>query len=167
MKEKQSYDNKRIILVGKSAAGKDFLKKRFKERGFKIDISYTTRPIREGEVDGETYHYLTEKEFNAKIANIDFYEFQQHGDYWYGTGQKEWDECDVFIMETDGISDIELEDREKCFIIYLNPPEEVRKQRLREIRGWDDETINHRANTDNQKFKNFTDYDMVITNPDF
>ena len=44
--------NKRIIIVGPAAAGKDHLKKKFKERGFELDVSYTTREPREGEVDG-------------------------------------------------------------------------------------------------------------------
>ena len=155
----------RIIIIGPAASGKDFLKKKFKERGFELDVSYTSRPPREGEIDGVDYHFLTELEFIDKIN--DFYESTKHGPYWYGTGQYEWDNYDVFIMETHGISEIIPEDRKNCFIIYLNPPHYIREERLKELRGWSVEQISHRTEMDNEKFSTFTDFDMEITNPDF
>jgi len=154
----------RIILVGSAGSGKDFLKKKFKERGFDCDISYTTRPIREGEVDGIDYHFISEPEFVNKFYDI--YEYAKHGDYLYGTGWWEWNNCDIFIMETHGILEITQEDRKNCFIIYLNPSLDIREKRLKE-RGWNEETIAHRFKTDNDKFRNFKDYDMNITNPNF
>ena len=156
--------NKRIIIVGPAAAGKDYLKKKFKERGFKLDVSYTTRPMREGEIDGVDYHFLKETEFHDKF--YDMYETAQHGDYYYGTGQYEWDNCDIFIMETEGISQISKEDRKNCFIIYLNPSLGDRIKRLKK-RGWDKKNINHRTKMDNEKFENFNDYDITILNPYF
>ena len=159
--------NKRIILVGKAASGKDFLKRKFGERGFNLDVSYTTRPIREGEFKGIDYNFISEKDFDLKIKHDGFYEWAQHGDYKYGTGSGEWNNCDVFIMETHGISEITPEDRKSCFIIFINPPEEIRQERLRESRGWTEENIAHRTNMDNEKFKDFNDYDMVIKDPYF
>ena len=156
---------KRIIIVGPAASGKDFLRQKFKERGFTLDVSYTTRPPREGEIDGVDYNFISEREFIDKF--YDFYEQAQHGPYFYGTGQFEWDTRDVFIMETHGISEIIPEDRKNCFIIYLNPPRIVRQQRLRELRGWDNETIAHRTQMDNEKFKDFKDFDIKIDNPNF
>jgi guanylate kinase len=159
--------NKRIIICGPAAAGKDFLKKKFKERGFKLDVSYTTRPPREGEKDGVDYYFKSEDMFNLKIAHDDFYEYIKHGDYYYGTGLFEWNTDDVFIMETFGIKNITPEDRKNCFIIYLNPPLEERIKRLREGRGWTEENIKHRTQMDEEKFKDFNDYDLIITDPNF
>ena len=48
-------NHKRIILVGKAASGKDHLRKKFESRGFKYAVTYTTRPPREGEIDGKDY----------------------------------------------------------------------------------------------------------------
>lgn len=159
--------NKRIILVGPAASGKDYLKKLMGTRGFELDVSYTTRPIREGEQEGVDYYYYTEKDFQSKIDCHGFYEWAPHGLYRYGTGRWEWEYCDIFIMESHGISEITPEDRKSCFIIYLNPPRIVRQNRLRETRGWDEENIAHRTKMDNEKFENFTDYDIEITNPEF
>jgi len=154
----------RLIICGKAAAGKDLLKQRFKERGFYLDVSYTTRPIRKGEVDGIDYNFISEKEFADKTNEM--YEYAKHGPYLYGTGLYEWENCDIFIMETHGISEITPEDRKNCFIIYLNPPRIIRQQRLK-LRGWDIETIAHRTEMDENKFKDFKDFDIIIENANF
>ena len=157
--------NKRIIIVGPAASGKDYLKKKFIERGFVPDISYTTRPPREGEVDGVDYHFMDGIEFHEKYYEM--YETAKHGDYWYGTGLWEWNNVDIFIMETEGISQISEEDRKHCFIIYLNIPKEIRINRLREKRKWTPENIKHRLKTDHKKFSGFGDYDLILNNPYF
>ena len=47
------------IYIGKSAAGKDyFYRKDIKENGFKPVVSYTTRPMRENEVNGRDYNFI-------------------------------------------------------------------------------------------------------------
>lgn len=48
-------------------------------------ITCTTRAMREGEVDGRDYHFLTKETFQAKIDTGDFLEFDQHYLHWYGT----------------------------------------------------------------------------------
>lgn len=159
--------NKRIILIGPSASGKTFLRKRLEDRGFKCDVSYTSRDLREGEVDGVHYHFIGKKQFETLIAGNFFYEWVEYNGNYYGTGQKEWDELPLFIMETDGIKHIKPEDRKNCFVIYLDIPEFERVNRMRTERRWSWEEIEKRIETDRKKFENFTDYDMRITNPDF
>ncbi len=58
-----------IYIMGKSSSGKDTIYNILKEK-LDIDtyVSYTTRPIREGETDGVTYHYISDKEI-AKYDN--------------------------------------------------------------------------------------------------
>ncbi len=54
-----------FCLMGKSASGKDTVYRKLMERsdlGLKPVIPYTTRPIRSGEKDGETYFFRTQKE---------------------------------------------------------------------------------------------------------
>lgn len=154
--------NKRIIICGPTASGKSYLRKKLEKRGFKCDISYTTRKPRENEINGKHYHFLEKNQFEILIASNFFYEWVQYNDEYYGTGLKEWNELPLFIMETDGISKISVEDRKTCFIIYLNPPLYERFERMRKERNWDDRTIEKRLVTDNKKFNNFEDYDMII-----
>ena len=50
--------NKRLIICGPTASGKTFLRKRLEDKGFKCDVSYTSREPRPGEVDGVHYHFI-------------------------------------------------------------------------------------------------------------
>jgi len=159
--------NKRIILVGPSCSGKSFLRKKLEGRGFKCDVSYTSRKPRKGEIDGVHYHFIGPRQFETLREGDFFYEWIEYNGNYYGTGLKEWNEFPLFIMETGGIKHIKPEDRKTCFIIYLNPPFADRYLRMRDERLWDEDKINDRIYTDNKKFNDFKDYDMIITNPRF
>lgn len=154
--------NKRIILVGPSAAGKNFIREKFVEKGYKADCSYTTRKPRESEKYGVDYNFISEDEFTLRISQGAFYEHIQYNGNRYGTGTYEWNNCDIFIMETDGIQHIKLEDREHSLVIYVNTPNDVRIVRMVE-RGWDDKKIQERFNVDQKKFSEFKNYDLEIS----
>ena len=51
--------HKIIILVGQSACGKSAIYKQLVKKGYKGLITNTTRPMREGEVDGKDYNFLS------------------------------------------------------------------------------------------------------------
>ena len=163
--------NKHIILVGPTCSGKNFIREKFREKGYKIDVSYTSRKPREGEVNGIDYKFISKEFFEKRIYGDMFYEWVQYGDNYYGTGLQEWNECEVFIMETDGISKIKPEDRKECLVIFVNTPYNVRLERMRE-RGWSKEKIIERAQIDIKKFGNhsnnpFSDYDIEISSQVF
>ncbi|HHU72782.1 MAG TPA: guanylate kinase [Clostridiales bacterium] len=53
------------IITGKSATGKDTLFKKLledKEINLKTVVMYTTRPIRQGEIEGVEYHFVNEED---------------------------------------------------------------------------------------------------------
>lgn len=57
---------KLYVIIGKSASGKDTLaKKLLGDKSLKLSpvVPYTTRPIREGETEGEDYHFCTLRQF--------------------------------------------------------------------------------------------------------
>jgi len=161
--------NKKLILVGPTASGKNILRERLAKKGFTFDVSYTTREIRKevGEKDGLDYHFISDEEFEKMKANDGFYEKVEYNGKKYGTGRYEWNNSDVFIMEPHGIDCILEEDRDSCFIIYIEPPTQERVKRMREERKWSNEEINKRISTDTRKFSNFNKYDIKITNPYF
>lgn len=158
--------NKRIILVGPTCSGKTFLREKLEKKGFHFDISYTSRPKRPDEEYGVHYNFISESEFTLRISQGAFYEHVQYNGFRYGTGMYEWNNSDGFIMETDGIKHISSEDRKNSFIIYLNPVYLVRADRMLK-RGWSNKDIEDRLKTDKEKFKDFSDYDMIVTNHDF
>lgn len=155
----------KLILVGKAASGKDYLKNKLIEKGFEREISYTTRPPRSTEVNGKDYYFLDDETFLELKNKGFFYECVKFNNWYYGTSNEQFDKGQVFIFNPSGIKHITVEDRKKCFIIYIDIPYETRKSRLM-LRS-DVDTVERRLAADEQDFENFTDYDMRITNPNF
>ena len=159
--------NKRIILVGPSASGKNFMRETFLKKGFTGDVSYTTRNPRPNEKNGVDYNFISTSKFAKLIENKSFYEWTKYKGNLYGTGIEEWNSRDIFIMETTGVSKINSKDRESCVIFYLDPPTDSRIKRMIIERGWKWDEIAKRLSFDDKHFKAFSDYDITITNPYF
>jgi len=154
--------HKRIILVGPAGSGKNFIREAFAKRGYTIDVSYTSRSAREGEVNGIDYAFIDASAFIEMVRNDEFYEYVQFGPSFYGTSKYSWEHADVFIMENEGIKKIKKKDRNDCVIIYVNTPYKVRLERMK-ARGWDNGKIWKRILADKAAFENFTDYDIEIS----
>lgn len=159
-------NHKRTILVGKAASGKDYLRKRFELRGLKYAVSYTTRPPREGEVNGKDYFFITEEESKKLIDLGFFYEYVIFNGWVYGTSVSQFYTDDLFIMTPAGISKIKTEDRHTSFIIYTDIDIQTRYDRLlnRDMPG---DSVQRRLEADELDFSTFNDYDLRIKNEDF
>jgi len=148
-----TYDNsyKRIILAGKMASGKDYLRNKLVEQGFKKDISYTSRPIRENEVEGNDYYFITTNKFQEMIKNQEFFEYTEFCGWYYGTTREAWDSCNVFIMNPYGLNHLKDKDKKQSLILYLDVPLDIRLKRLeKRVMGYDN--IERRISTDFHDF---------------
>ena len=75
-----------IAIMGEAGTGKDTLMQEvLKVHPFHEIVSCTTRPSREGEVDGVNYHFLSESEFAEKVLNFDMLEATEFNGWFYGT----------------------------------------------------------------------------------
>ena len=83
-----------VILSGVAGAGKDTVRKELmkKMEGATSIPSYTTREPRADDIPGETYHFITKDEFEEKIKQGEFYEYDVHHNNYYGTSRKILDE---------------------------------------------------------------------------
>lgn len=79
-----------IVIVGPSASGKTMLVKALLERlpNSARLITTTTRAPRPGEQNGIDYYFLSRKEFEARIADNEFFEYADVYGNWYGSSQK-------------------------------------------------------------------------------
>jgi guanylate kinase len=153
----------KIVLVGRGGSGKDFLRKKFEARGFKYCISHTSRPIREGEEEGKDYKFTNSQFFSDNA--ISFYEIDEFNGWKYGTLINDFKSANLFIMTPRGVNNIRPDDREKCFVIFIDPPKEIIKQRL--LQRKDADSVDRRIEADDQDFFEFSNYDMRVTNHDF
>ncbi len=76
-----------FVVSGPSGAGKGTLVGRVMDRreGIWLSVSATTRAPREGEIDGESYFFMSTGEFEEKIASGGFLEWAKVHDSYYGT----------------------------------------------------------------------------------
>ena len=122
----------KYIIVGPGASGKDWLLKKMVELGYKPMKQYTTREKRENET-GDEYHFVDDETFKKmesenKFASVNFYHIG-----WYGVSYDELRKSDVAILSPANVRDVfrmypGLRDR--FTIIYLDMPEELRRERL-------------------------------------
>ena len=80
-------NGKLLVFSAPSGAGKTTIVKKILKEFPQIifSISATTRPKREAETNGIEYFFLTEPEFQEKIINDEFIEWEKFYDYYYGT----------------------------------------------------------------------------------
>lgn len=76
-----------IALIGKAGAGKDTIARDLAHRNpnWNMIVSCTTRPMRDNEVEGESYYFLTNEQFAEKVLNGDMLEATYFNEWHYGT----------------------------------------------------------------------------------
>jgi len=76
-----------LVITGPSGVGKGTLIAALRERHGELglSVSATTRPPRAGEVDGVSYYFLTEADFDRRLAAGEFLEHAVYAGYRYGT----------------------------------------------------------------------------------
>jgi guanylate kinase len=80
--------NQLIVLAGPTAVGKGTVVKHILEHypNVHLSVSATTRSPRPGEIEGQSYYFLTHEEFDRMIADGDMLEYATvHGQNKYGT----------------------------------------------------------------------------------
>ena len=135
-------------------------------------VSYTTRDIRSGEVDGQDYHFISKDEFIENKKNNKFIESQSVYDNFYGTTYESINE--ILASGKDAILEIDYKGMllikskiPSSQSIYILPPsiEELEKRLL--DRGLDsDEVIEKRVSKakDELKYVKFADYTVMNDN---
>lgn len=157
----------KVILLGHGGSGKDYFANYLSNKGFKRNISYTTRPQREGEVEGVDYYFISNEDFQKKIGEGFWHEYNIFvGDWYYGASKDEFERCNLFIKEPRGLSLLSEEERNRSYVIYINTPRDIRKDRMLE-RKKNADNVDRRLDADDADFKNFIDFDCEVTNPIF
>jgi guanylate kinase len=163
-----------LVVSGPSGVGKtslvDHLLKG--DRRCVRSISSTTRPIRAGEVDGESYCFVDEEQFLQLRDRHGFAESARYNGAWYGTPKAALDarlatgSCVVLNIEVVGGLQIR-EHYPEAVLVFVLPPswEELRRRLLG--RGTDAmEVVEARIRRAREEVESIDRYDYVIINDD-
>lgn len=161
-----------IALIGEAGSGKDTILKKVLAAApglFNEIISSTTRPPREGEVEGINYYYLTEKDFQNKVLSGQMLETANFNNWMYGTSYDALsaDKPNIGVFNPTGIysmlkrNDIEL----IVFRIKCNDKERLLRQLNRENNPNVNEIV-RRFSTDNEDFKELK-FEYITLDNDF
>lgn len=137
-----------------------------------LPVSATTRQPRVGEVDGVSYHFLTDEEFDASIARGEFLEWARVHDHRYGTLKSEVDSC--LSQGQSVILEIDVQGGNNVRSIYpdvvrvfIEPPSwDVLVQRLRDRGSETEESLAIRLQTAKCELQLAHTYDVRIVNDD-
>ena len=161
-----------MVLIGKSCSGKDTVVKELKKMGYESIVTYTTRLMRENEIDGVNYHFVSQEIFNSMISNNEFAEWKsyetENGTWMYGNriidytnGKK------VILLTPDGYEKIQKFANEtgiSLTAIYLKVSNKTLKKRMKN-RDVDIKESKRRYKADKRDFRHIEDIvDYIVIN---
>ena len=156
-----------LILCGKSASGKDTIAKRLSRRGFEPLVSYTSRPMRDGEKEFVDYVFLTKQDFEQRIKEGRFIEYRSYKtlvngkeDIWYyGTPKR--DLIDMLTAEKDFVIVLDLDGAkafrdyygwDNCLCVLLDASSADRTKRAMQRGSFDKTEWERRMAADDEAF---------------
>jgi guanylate kinase len=161
-----------VVLTGPSGVGKDVTLQRMSELGvpFHYVVTVTTRPIREGEVDGKHYFFVTREEYKRLLDSGQLLEHAEVYGHYYGVPRKEVIDPlrrgEDVIMKPDvqGASTIRKLEPEAVFIFLAPPSMPELALRLYSRKTEDHRELARRLKVARQEMHALSDFDYVVVN---
>lgn len=164
-----------IILSGPSGVGKGTIREKLfqnEDLNLAYSISMTTRPPREGEVDGQDYFFISEAEFQEKIKNGLLIEWAQFVGNYYGTPKEYVEQLlnegknVVLEIEVQGANQV-MAMFPKAITIFIVPPSiEELESRIRGRRSEPEDVVAERLNKAKYELTLTDQYRYVVENND-
>jgi guanylate kinase len=155
-----------IILIGHSAAGKTTIEKELANQGFNRIISYTSRPMRSGEINGYDYHYISEEDFLNKMERGFFAEHTNYRGWHYGISKLDCLDDSIVTVEPVGFRMLKKISGLNIVSFFIMASERTRLIRMAK-RGDDIGEIFRRLYSDQGSFNGIeSEVDYIVENED-
>lgn len=164
-----------VIVSSPSGAGKTTLTRRLLEefKAIEFSVSYTTRPIRPGEVEGRDYHFVTPDTFQQMVDRHEFAEHAYVHSNRYGTAQAPVEAAlaagrdVIFDVDWQGGAALSARWPDDSLKIFILPPDlTTLEQRLRKRATDDPKIIDRRLAKAIEELEHFGEYQHLIVNDD-
>ena len=162
-----------FILSSPSGAGKTTISRMLLDADdeIRLSVSVTTRPPRPGEIEGVHYHFVSDDEFDALVAEDDFYEWANVFGYRYGTpkgrirsalkGGQDF----LFDIDWQGTQQLYQKDQQDVVRVFILPPSIEELRRRLESRATDEKAvIDARMDRARSEISHWDAYDYVVIN---
>lgn len=135
-----------------------------------FSVSVTTRPKRKNEIDGVDYFFVDDTEFERKIKNNEFIEWERFYDYYYGTLKSFVDDNisagKSVLFEVDVKGALSLKKiYPDSHLIYIDPPsfDELVK-RLKNRKTESEEDLQKRIDRAKMELSYKQEFDYIFVN---
>jgi guanylate kinase len=159
------------VFTGMSSVGKDKIVSEISKRyNIPVCVSHSTRPMREGEVNGVNYHFVSDSTFiymNVTGKFLETREYKTQYGYWrYGLSKAEVDlsKHQLVILDENGYYQV-LEElgKENIVPFYIHVDEPTRIMRALKRENKNDE--NYYMETYRRSLDDFQDFRRVSNDP--
>lgn len=167
-------NHKVIIITGPSGGGKTTLARYILENYTRIkrSVSATTRPPREGEVEGKDYYFFGNEEFERRLSNDEFLEWEQvYEDIFYGSLISEVEKIQgegftvLFVLDVMGAIRVKDYYGQQALSIFIKPPSpEILEARLRSRGTESDVAIHKRMTKASWEMQYEPEFDAILIN---
>jgi guanylate kinase len=160
-----------LVVTGPSGVGKGTLIRRLLEErpDYRLSVSATTRTPRPGEEEGRDYHFLSEQEFERRVAAGDFLEHALYAGNHYGTLKEEVDRAGgnlVLEIEVEGARQVRKALPEATQVFIAPPSDEALRERLIRRNTDAPEVIERRLARAKEELAARQEFKRVIVNDD-
>jgi guanylate kinase len=162
-----------LVISGPSGCGKSTICRRLlRDPRVVFSVSATTRKMRQGEVDGRDYHFISKERFLQHVKAGDFIEHAEVFGNMYGTlkGPIEavLDEGKVYLLEIDVQGALQLKGLDvPAVYVFVAPPDFEELRRRLVARGTETpEVLERRLHKAEDEYRERVKYDHVVVNDD-
>ena len=161
-----------FIISGPSGSGKDTVLGEVLKTypDLKFSISSITRPMRDGEKEGEKYHFISREEFEDMIKNDRLLEHNVFVGNYYGTPREPVEKCieageDIFVeIDVNGAAQIREKAKDALSIFIMPPSMSVLRARLTGRGTETPELIEKRLEAAAKEIARADEYDYIVIN---